>query len=479
MGKSKWIWNAGEFVVTARPKTKGVEEKGGAGSGRTAGHGFGGNQWVKVGGEGVLANPNDPVKAMQGLQRRVRASCAGFDKTVYRTLDKYNENQPTSGRKEEREALKDAVADEIAARSGLSYERSNAMIKTWAKSSTDTEPDSIALQMAVAAKFNINPGAYLSERAAYMAGGFRDVIAAGPPPVRNDIDNSGNLLMGQDSIMGHSEINPSDYNENWNDANKAFSTAILMSMELDKTTTFIIPKEYATTGSINHGYGDFPFRPFPGYGLSVYTHSEGFKEETLPNGDLRFTRDNTLSGPPENANPASFESQPIDLEQRMSDAAKVVDAMYAHTQEVLAASDIKELTVFRGMHFHADDPEPPEALKPLIPTSWEETTPGHPRDTNPQAVEIDLNPISSFSVNSHSAEDFAGGGVRGLVFATTVPAERVFSLPSTGLGCLREGEVVVIGGPTKAVASVKNVAGWNTSGAEPPHHIDQSRFYNR
>ena len=68
--------------------------------------------------------------------------------------------------------LKNQVTTELARRSGLSYERTNEFVATWAGSSSDTQPDSIALQMAAAAQFNVDPGPFMKAQA--------DMFAAAP-----------------------------------------------------------------------------------------------------------------------------------------------------------------------------------------------------------------------------------------------------------------------------------------------------------
>ena len=50
-------------------------------------------------------------------------------------------------------------------------------------------------------------------------------------------------------------------------------------------------------------------------------------------------------------------------------------------------------------------------------------------------------------MNADASRQF-GGGSRGVVLGIRVPADRIFSLASTGPGCLHEGEVVVVGGPS-------------------------------
>src|SRR5581483_9677618 len=58
-----------------------------------------------------------------------------------------------------------------------------------------------------------------------------------------------------------------------------------------------------------------------------------------------------------------------------------------------------------------------------------------------------LQPLSSFSSNLKNALSFGD-----VLIGTRVPAERVFSCPRTGFGCLPESEFVLLGDDTKAFA---------------------------
>ena len=103
-----------------------------------------------------------------------------------------------------------------------------------------------------------------------------------------------------------------------------------------------------------------------------------------------------------------------------------VDEVYTDTQEHLRELGVTEVTVFRGVSMLGAGP-------PMA---------GSTRETR----DVELNPLSSFSLISGVAENFSGK--TGYVFTATVPAERVFSIPTTGPGCLGEYEVVVVGGTT-------------------------------
>jgi hypothetical protein len=96
-------------------------------------------------------------------------------------------------------------------------------------------------------------------------------------------------------------------------------------------------------------------------------------------------------------------------------------AQYDATQADLAARGITEVTVYRG--------------------------------TGVQGVSegsVTLRPASSWSSDPSTAREFAATAAdqdgNAAVLAATVPASRVLSTPSTGVGCLSEDEVVLLGG---------------------------------
>ena len=58
-----------------------------------------------------------------------------------------------------------------------------------------------------------------------------------------------------------------------------------------------------------------------------------------------------------------------------------------------------------------------------------------------------MQPISSWSLKKDIAERFTGNtGQIGAIFSTTVPVSRIFSTSFSGIGCLNEHELVVLGG---------------------------------
>lgn len=99
---------------------------------------------------------------------------------------------------------------------------------------------------------------------------------------------------------------------------------------------------------------------------------------------------------------------------------RVVKQVYRNTQGDLKRLKVKEVTVVRGVNT------------------------GHPEDG---PVNVELRPLSSWSVSSRTASYFGGRG-----YSVTVPASRVFSTSSSGFGCSFEHEVILLGGTYPATS---------------------------
>jgi hypothetical protein len=101
-------------------------------------------------------------------------------------------------------------------------------------------------------------------------------------------------------------------------------------------------------------------------------------------------------------------------------------AQYAQTQEYLKKKGIKKLTVYRGFN----DAEFENSINGGGDYPGRGTT----------DAELELRPMSSFSVDPSTAQSFGQ-----LVIECTIDAEDIIALPLTGSGCLNESEVIVLG----------------------------------
>jgi hypothetical protein len=114
-----------------------------------------------------------------------------------------------------------------------------------------------------------------------------------------------------------------------------------------------------------------------------------------------------------------------------------VRAEYENTQAFLSASDVKDVSLFRGVgDMHLREGEQTVTMQPA--SSW--TT--------------DLDTAQGFT-----AMQDEGSGMRHIL-TTRVPAERVLSTAVTGRGALSEAEVLLLGGPTKVTVFRLPNASW-------------------
>lgn len=106
---------------------------------------------------------------------------------------------------------------------------------------------------------------------------------------------------------------------------------------------------------------------------------------------------------------------------------RAVTAMYEQTQERLRDLGVTEMRLYRGSVQEGDF-------------------------SAGKVTSIRTNPLSSWTMDYAVARDFAEGGLygQGVIVEAIVPAERIYALPSTGVGCLQEYEVVVVGGTDRA-----------------------------
>ena len=65
--------------------------------------------------------------------------------------------------------LKDRIVTELSQRTGLGYSVASGFVKSWAGSSSDSQPESIALQAAAAEKFGVEPTPFIRKQDESMA----------------------------------------------------------------------------------------------------------------------------------------------------------------------------------------------------------------------------------------------------------------------------------------------------------------------
>jgi hypothetical protein len=119
---------------------------------------------------------------------------------------------------------------------------------------------------------------------------------------------------------------------------------------------------------------------------------------------------------------------------KSSAVREVLRAQYNATQDYFKKQGIKELTLHRGFINEAG-----------VKSSENE--------------DLKLQPASSFSMNRKTAEMFADNmstSISGMA-TVTVPVSRVLCTARTGMGCVTEQEIVVLGGPLKGKVTAGSV----------------------
>ena len=106
----------------------------------------------------------------------------------------------------------------------------------------------------------------------------------------------------------------------------------------------------------------------------------------------------------------------------------ILRAMYNKTQSELKDRGITEVKAYRGVH--------------IDPLEFSKMNAGG----GIKNVQVKTNVLSSWSLSGSIAREFAQDITGGVVFSSVIPASRILSLPTTGFGCLTEGELIVLGG---------------------------------
>lgn len=150
--------------------------------------------------------------------------------------------------------------------------------------------------------------------------------------------------------------------------------------------------------------------------------------------------------PPSTA--TSWGDDPPTLERAQGIAARhdkvyrtALDHMYRATQRDLAAKGLTEVTLYRGM-----------GARDFAAVGLTGEAVGSSRLT--------LQPLSSFSTSAIQAGYFStqGSNEVATLTAVRVPAARIFSTARTGIGCLNEGEFVLLGGRIQGITAVMDVS---------------------
>lgn len=183
----------------------------------------------------------------------------------------------------------------------------------------------------------------------------------------------------------------------------------------------------------------------------------------------------------------SSDMQGVTMFESDRDARKMVDhlkdkagpaikhairAMYQDTQKQLADAGIEEVVLYRGMRLNTKGRGAVDGLDQVMKT-------GKGRGVAANAT-LDSNPLSSWSIDYATAKSFADNGKVSALTAVKVHRSQIFSTARTGVGCLTEAEVVLLGdnhvGKTLLMPDSSTSLGSNTPEGMPN---SSTKFWRR
>jgi hypothetical protein len=149
----------------------------------------------------------------------------------------------------------------------------------------------------------------------------------------------------------------------------------------------------------------------------------------------------------------------IITDERLQTFVAFIDAQYEETQQMLSEQGIQRMRLYRGFELELGETIPEEVLDPdmlqhQILRKWIEEN--EPQSLFMRGVPSPLRPLSSYSTEEEMAVSFSreqrvwSAADANIVTKTDVPVERILAIPGTGIGCLGESEMVVIGPPEGA-----------------------------
>lgn len=136
-----------------------------------------------------------------------------------------------------------------------------------------------------------------------------------------------------------------------------------------------------------------------------------------------------------------------------------VRAMYAETQQQLTEAGIESIRAYRGVRYDF-------AIEhcPFAPGSHE----GNPHLNSLSAFTVDFSMAKAFATNS---EEQISDSV---IIGATIPAHRIVSLPTSGIGWTRETELVIMGGSDDiALVHCTEFPDYEVDTQKMPHGLDQ------
>jgi len=132
-----------------------------------------------------------------------------------------------------------------------------------------------------------------------------------------------------------------------------------------------------------------------------------------------------------------------------------LQAQYDNTQAMFKSKGITEISVYRGMQKNAFDLGVDFEGKDIL-----------------QGFALQSRPLSSWSTSLDTADSFATNFSTGTgtIFRQVIPVSRVIGTPFSGVGCLKEEELVILGGIDKT--DVTDSSSWGGRVENNPMYYD-------
>jgi len=245
----------------------------------------------------------------------------------------------------DRQSLKDNIAKTLSKQTGLSYNTVNKYIASWAESSSDHNPHSVAMQVAAAELFGLEPTPYITDAWEQLS------LTKGPDLIKRDY---------QYRIIQWRRVVGTDWRK--------------------------LKKDMAT--------GNVPVVTHPEQEGWFAARKEELKQEALK---ARAKIEELYQDELAEA------ADPLDAPK------KIVQAIYDNTQEFLKKHGIKELVLTRGMVWLEDqgDSPAPRAVMDVLHSGGDIEAAN--RDIAADTMEMHANPLSSWSYTPDTASSFASG----------------------------------------------------------------------
>lgn len=374
---------SGNFGHAGRPGLVGGSEPGGGGGGR-------------VSPEGALGRaPSVSTEIVNGLPRFHTGTegIAGLHAANSMLNHGTASGDWHKATDAERATLKDTIARSLAEAAG-GYDAANGVLEAWSGSSADESPASLTLQTAAAAEFGLDTPEHIS--------GMLDEAFA---------SKAKESLMDAVDLETRAKFEPQLDAARSVAVGKMVDEGVKLALAGNLTASTHMTDDELTNFGLTQPAID-AYKQYVNEHWSISAASSEYFGRTLDSETQRLQQGNFTE---------DDYRRLLKIPNR-DEQQSTVRAMYDQTQSALRSQGIGPddlVRVYRGTgteHFHAE----------------------------PGVGRYRLNPLSSWSVSEGVARGFARG-TNGVVLTMDVPARAIASTSATGLGCLTEGELVLLG----------------------------------